>query len=255
MKTSSTIESLLQDIGSAAFALGHEIYLVGGYVRNQLMHDLRGKELKPCYDLDLVINCNAIEFTRKLQKYRQDNHPHHQTFEIVEEFKQFGTVKIKDPEAPEYCIELASTRTETYDQPADFPKVTIIDSIKEDLHRRDFTINALLESINPPKAKHPFGEILDYVGGMKDIQHRLIRVFHKYSFIDDPTRIYRAARFAAEYDFEIEPQTLEWMQAAMQDPRYPEWLEKRKNRFAIEMSRIEELENKDRALELLAEAR
>ncbi|MBT6843269.1 MAG: CCA tRNA nucleotidyltransferase [Candidatus Melainabacteria bacterium] len=251
MKTSSTIESLLQDIGSAAFALGHEIYLVGGYVRNQLMHDLRGKELKPCYDLDLVINCNAIEFTQKLQKYRQDNHPNHETFEVVEEFKQFGTVKIKDHNLPDYNIELASTRTETYDEPADFPKVTIIDSIKEDLQRRDFTINALLESINPPKAKHPSGEILDYVGGMSDIQKGLIRVFHKYSFIDDPTRIYRAARFAAEYDFEIEPQTLEWMQAAMKDPQYPEWLEKRKNRFAIEMGKIKQLKNAECALELL----
>lgn len=249
---SPLITALLQDIGLAAYDLGHEIYLVGGYVRNQLMHELHGKELKPCYDLDLVINTNAIEFTRKLQKYRQDNHPHHLTFEVVEEFKQFGTVKIKDPEAPEYSLELASTRTETYQEPADFPKVTIIEDIEDDLHRRDFTINALLESINPHKSKHPFGEILDHVGGLKDIKHRLIRVFHKDSFIDDPTRIYRAARFVAEYDFEIETQTFEWMQAAMKDLRYPEWLEKRKNRFAIELARIEQLENKEKALELLS---
>ena len=247
----SNIKALLQDIGLAAYQLGHEIYIVGGYVRNQLMYDLLGHELKPCYDIDLVINSNAIEFAYKLQKYRQDNHPHHQTFEIVEEFKQFGTVKIKDHDWPDYNLELASTRTEIYDEPADFPQVTIIDSIKEDLQRRDFTINALLESINPSKAKHPFGEILDYVGGMKDIQHRLIRVFHKYSFIDDPTRIYRAARFAAEYDFEIEAQTLEWMQAAMRDPEYPEWLEKRKNRFAIELAKIKQLKNAKCALELL----
>lgn len=245
------IKSLLQDIGLAAYNLGHEIYLVGGYVRNHLMHELHGYPSKQCYDLDLVINTNAIEFIQRLQKYRQDNHPKHLTFEIIEEFKQFGTVKIKDPEAPEYSIEIASTRTETYEEPADFPKVTIIDNIQDDLTRRDFTINALLESINPLKSKHPFGEILDSVGGLKDIKHRLIRVFHKDSFIDDPTRIYRAARFAAEYDFEIETQTWKWMQAAMQDPRYPEWFEKRKNRFAIELEKIKTLANKDRALEIL----
>lgn len=247
----SKLKNFLQELGSAAYSLGHEAYIVGGYVRNQLMQEFHQIPAQTCLDIDLVLNCNAIEFAERFQRYRQDNHPQHQTFEITETFKQFGTVKIKDPEIPEYNIELASTRTETYHEPADFPQVTIIDNFQDDIPRRDFTINALLESINPIKSKHPYGEIIDYSSGISDLQKRLVRVFHKDSFIDDPTRIYRAARFAAEYDFEIETQTLEWMQAAMKDERYPLWLEKRKNRFAIELEKIKQLNNSAKALTLL----
>ncbi|MDD9898059.1 MAG: hypothetical protein OXU45_03565 [Candidatus Melainabacteria bacterium] len=245
----------LQELGTAAYSLGHEAYIVGGYVRNHLMQDFHQVPAQECFDIDLVLNTNAIEFAERFQKFRQDHHPQHLTFEITETFKQFGTVKIKDPEIPDYSIELASTRTEVYPEAADFPQITIIDNFEDDIPRRDFTINALLESINPMKSKHPFGEILDYAGGISDLQNKLVRVFHKDSFIDDPTRIYRAARFAAEYDFEIETQTLEWMQAAMNDERYPQWLEKRKNRFAIEMGKIESLKSKDKALQLLAYGR
>ena len=239
---SSMIKPLLQDIGAAAYQLGYEIYIVGGYVRNKLYAEFHHESSKSLSkDIDLVINTNAIKFTHQLQEYLEDNHPKHHTFNIIEEFKQFGTIKIEHPDYPGYKIELASTRTEFYEEPAAFPKVEIINNIQDDLTRRDFTINALLESINPDKSKHPFGEIIDYVGGLKDLKSGLIRVFHDDSFIDDPTRVHRAARFMAEYDFKIEEHTLKLIRQARAHPDWELWLQKRKARFAIELENIEQL--------------
>lgn len=238
----SSIKPLLQDIGAAAYQLGYEIYIVGGYVRNKLYTEFHHKAARTDYtDIDLVINTNAIEFTHRLERYLEDSHPQHHTFDIIEEFTQFGTIKIEHSDYEGYKIELASTRTESYEEPAAFPKITIIDNIEDDLERRDFTINALLESINPPKAKYPFGEIVDHINGLKDMKAGLIRVFHDDSFIDDPTRIYRAARFMAEYDFKIEEHTLKLMEQASQHKDFSQWFKKRKARFTIELENIEKL--------------
>lgn len=246
----SIIKPLLQDIGAAAYQLGYEIYIVGGYVRNKLYREFYTntgslRRYAPqddvAKDIDLVINTDAIKFTHQLQQYLEDNHPKHHTFNIIEEFKQFGTIKIEHPDYPSYHLELASTRREDYAEAAAFPKVEIIDSIEEDLPRRDFTINALLESINPAKSKHPFGEIIDHVNGLRDLESGLIRVFHDDSFIDDPTRIYRAARFMAEYDFKIEANTLKLMKEARAHPDWELWLQKRQSRFTIELEKIEQL--------------
>lgn len=247
----SNIKSFLQDLGAGANYLGHEIYIVGGYVRNLIYDDFYSTNKSKAYnDIDLVINTNAIDFIYKFQKYYQDHHPQHITFEIIDQFNQFGTIKIKHPEYPEYALELASTRTETYEEAADFPKVQIIDDIKTDLPRRDFTINALLLSLN----KKDFGELIDHVGAIKDIQNKLVRAFHDQSFIDDPTRIYRAARFAAEYEFDIEEHTLALIKEALNNPNYPQWLKKRKNRFDIELAKIHSLDEKKskRAMTLIA---
>ncbi len=245
------IRNFLQDIGAAANSLGHEVYIVGGYVRNLVCkhckqsHSLTNDAM--C-DIDLVIDTNAIEFIYKYQRYYEDNHPQHLTFSITNEFKEFGTVKIQHPEFPDYEIEFASTRTETYPSAAAFPKVSLIDDIQSDLPRRDFTINALLLSLN----RQSFEEIIDYNGGLNDMDKGLIRVFHDLSFIDDPTRIYRAFRFSFEYDFQIEERTKTLIEQALKDERMPLWLKKRKNRFDIERKRIESLGitvSKDNTLE------
>lgn len=232
------IKPFLQDLGTGAATLGHEIYIVGGYVRNKIFAELHDKPFTKDQDIDLVINTNAIDFIHRFQKYYEDNNAEHVTFDIIEEFKAFGTIKISHPEYPDAHIELASTRTEIYEEPAAFPTTTIIDDIKEDLPRRDFTINAILESINPKT----FGEIIDYVGGIDDMQKGLVRAFHKDSFIDDPTRIIRAIRFAAEYDFEIETETLTNIKRTLAHPDFELWKKKRKGRFEIEMAKIKGLE-------------
>lgn len=241
------IRSFLQDIGASANSLGHEVYIVGGYVRNHLFRSFQddneykarhpGGISKPINDIDLVINTDAIEFVYKYQKYYEDNNHDHITFEITNEFKEFGTIKIKHPEFPDHEIEFASTREESYSSPAAFPKVSLIEDIQDDLPRRDFTINALLLSLNSKN----FEEIVDYTNGIQDMQNGLVRVFHDESFIDDPTRIYRAFRFALEYGFEIEEHTMNLIKAAAKDERMPEWLKKRKNRFNIELENIKKL--------------
>ncbi len=242
------IQPFLENLGLAAYELNLEAYIVGGFTRNHIL-----KPNKLIQDIDIVINHNAIDFTERYQRYLEDNHPQHRTFEIIASYPQFGTIKIQHPDYPNYHIELASTRHETYPEPADFPDVELLTDINADLPRRDFTINALLFSIMPFKSKHPWGEILDYVSGLDDIEKRLIRAFHSRSFFDDPTRIYRACRFAGEYEFEIESQTQAWIKASVTNPDFTQWLNRRKNRIAIELEKINSLEDsqKKRAENLL----
>ncbi len=228
------LENFLKDLGAGANYLGHEIYIVGGSIRNELYEEFHDKNHSVKQDLDLVINTNAIEFANKYQKFYEDNHDKHISFDILESFDQFGTVKINHPKDKNCLIEIASTRTETYKEPAAFPTVKIIDSIEKDLPRRDFTINALLKSLN----RENYGEIVDHVNGISDLQNRLVRVFHDDSFIDDPTRIYRAVRMMLEYDFEIEPHTLELIKQALAHKDFELCFKKRKNRFAIEKESI-----------------
>lgn len=228
-------ENFLKDLGSGANQLGYEIYIVGGFVREKLYSELYDKEAKLTLDIDLVINTNAIEFIEKFQKYYEDNHPEHRTFNLIETFPDFGTCKISHPDFPEYGIEIASTRLESYPEAAAFPKVELIEDFEQDLPRRDFTINALMFSLN----KKNYGDIVDYVNGISDMEKGLIRVFHKDSFIDDPTRIPRAIRFALQYKFKIEEETKKLIKEALLDPRYPEWQKKRKNRFKIELDKID----------------
>ena len=121
------VENFLKDLGAGANHLGYELYIVGGSIRNELFKEFHDPSLVKNQDLDLVINTNAIDFARRYQKFYEDNHDEHITFDIIEEFEQFGTVKINHPEDKSCQIEIASTRTETYNEPAAFPTVTLID--------------------------------------------------------------------------------------------------------------------------------
>lgn len=220
----NNISDFLKDIGEFASQKGREAYIVGGYVRDFLLKS-------PTKDIDIVVNCDAIELIKSYQEAKPG------TLEIIEAFEQFKTIKIKLTDS-DHDIEFASTRIETYKEPAAFPKVTIINNIKDDLARRDFTINALLQSIMP----NNYAEVVDHVNGQKDLEDKAIRVFHDLSFIDDPTRIYRAIRFMAKFNFQIEPHTVELMRAAVQHQDFPKWFKKRKNRFQIELDYIKNLE-------------
>jgi tRNA nucleotidyltransferase/poly(A) polymerase len=231
------------------------IYIVGGYVRDALC----GAPEFASVDIDIVVNSNAIDFIRQYQEHLKFNQRDDFNGEVnvVEIFEQFKTIKISI-EIPgceqKYGVEFASARTETYPHPAAFPVVKLTDDIKLDLPRRDFTVNALLLPLNynPDADLEP--QVIDYVGGLNDFKDKLIRVFHDRSFIDDPTRIYRAARFAAKLDFNIEPHTLKLMQEAAGHRDYNTWLKQRKNRFAIELEHIHNLGKgkSDKALALLS---
>ncbi|MBE9044861.1 CBS domain-containing protein [Pleurocapsales cyanobacterium LEGE 10410] len=216
------IWQLLQTITSAASARGWNLYLVGGGVRDVLLTDERESLL--LQDIDLVVDGYhhsnddraGVELAEVIQKmYPQVN------VSIHGEFQTAALSWHQDPILGNLLVDIATARTEFYPYPAANPQVEA-SSIRQDLYRRDFTINALAVRLTPPK-KGEFsrkGDLLDFFGGLLDLRSRLIRVLHANSFIEDPTRIYRAVRFAVRLDFTIEPQTEEYIDYALKSGVY-----------------------------------
>ncbi len=170
---------------------GISAYLVGGFVRDLL---LGVKNL----DLDIAVEGEGVRFAEELAlrlKARLIRH------------RRFGTATIIV--TPHQKIDIATARSESYPVPACLPVVTA-GTIKDDLFRRDFTINAMAIGINGKN----LGELLDIFGGKIDLQNKRIRILHNFSFIDDPTRILRAIRFEQRYNFEIETYTLKLIKEA-----------------------------------------
>lgn len=258
LEESKELLDFLRDIGKYAQSYGSKIYIVGGYVRDAIFEKLTGQSLNKelsnsknpkisTLDLDLLVEGDAVVFLDKyLKEYSSDYDKN--CIKILETFDAFKTIKVS-VEGVDALIELASSRTETYPKPAAFPKVKLGASVEEDLPRRDFTINAILQSIMP----NDFGEIIDPINGQSDIENKIIKVFHDNSFVDDPTRIYRVARFMAKFNFAIENKTLSLIKEASLSQDFSNWYKKRKNRFEIEFGYIEQLdsEQKDKAIKFL----
>lgn len=186
------IHGLLVEMGEVAEALGMNAFVVGGFVRDLI---LRQENL----DVDIVVEGDAIEFARKYAEV------HGGRFRSHEKFK---TAMIILPNG--FKVDVATARTEYYDRPAALPTVEL-SSIKLDLYRRDFTINALAIRLNPPF----FGELLDFFGGQRDIKDRVVRVLHNLSFVEDPTRVLRAVRFEKRFGFRIGKHTLNLIHNAL----------------------------------------
>ncbi len=184
---------LLTVAGKAATEMGFSLYLVGGFVRDLLLG-------QPNYDLDLVVEGDAIALANTLASTYGGRTMSH---------SRFGTAKwLVTPEQPSLgltrplTLDLVTARTEFYDHPAALPQVEA-SSLRHDLYRRDFTINTMAICLNA----HRYGELIDYYGGKADLERRLIRVLHNLSFVDDATRILRAARLAERLAFDIEERT------------------------------------------------
>jgi tRNA nucleotidyltransferase (CCA-adding enzyme) len=194
---------LLHEIGVDARAMTSSVYLVGGVVRDLLL-GIRN------LDLDLVIEGDAIQLANRMAERLGGR---------VRSHSRFGTAKwfVPDAYARELSngipgsIDFVTARTEFYEHPTALPTVER-SSIRQDLHRRDFTINTLAICLDPER----FGELLDYFGGEKDLSSRMIRVLHSLSFVDDPTRVLRAVRLEQRLKFRIEPQTAELIANALE---------------------------------------
>lgn len=180
-------------IGQIAEDGGFEVYVVGGFVRDILLD-------RPNQDIDLVVEGDGIAFARQLAKKLDGR---------VKAHRKFKTAVVLYGE--DQRIDVATARLEYYQYPAALPTVEL-SSIKMDLFRRDFTINALALRLNPDR----FGNLVDFFGAERDIQNRRIRVLHSLSFVEDPTRILRAIRFERRYDFEIGGQTMRLIKNALQ---------------------------------------
>jgi tRNA nucleotidyltransferase (CCA-adding enzyme) len=186
------IQSLLMEFGKIGDELGFSVYAVGGFVRDLLMRVEN-------FDVDIVVEGDAIQFAEEFEKRSHCR---------IRTHRKFGTAIILFPDGSK--IDVATARLEVYDSPAALPTVEK-GSIKMDLYRRDFTINALAFQLNP----RGFGELIDFFGGIKDLKERVIRVLHNLSFVEDPTRVFRAIRFEQRLGFQIGKHTQNLMRNSM----------------------------------------
>ncbi len=176
----------------AAEQRGRKAYLVGGFVRDLLLGVKN-------FDLDFVIDQDGIEVAEILAGKLQAKLVSH---------RRFGTATIML--GHHHKIDIATARKEQYPHPAALPHVSP-GTLKDDLFRRDFTVNALAVGVN----NAGFGTLIDYYGGQKDLRNGVIRILHEESFIDDPTRILRGIRFEQRFDFTLAPETKKCLTAAV----------------------------------------
>ena len=170
----------LQQIGEVADEIGLGAYVVGGFVRDLFLY--RSDE-----DIDIVIEGDGIAFAKEYAKIVGARiHTH----------EKFGTAVVIFPDG--FKIDVASARMEYYKFPAALPVVQM-SSIKLDLYRRDFTINTLAIQLNSDK----FGLLIDFFSARKDLKEKIVRVLHNLSFVEDPTRVFRAIRFEQRFEFTI----------------------------------------------------
>src|SRR3990172_9175080 len=179
------VRDALKTVGEVADEAGFPVYLVGGIVRGLVRRVAN-------LDIDIVVEGDGITFAGMLVKRAGGRMKTHQ---------KFGTAVVVLPNGLK--LDIATARLEYYESPAAMPTVEL-SSIKKDLYRRDFTINTLAVRLNRKR----FGELIDFFGGLRDIKEKTIRILHNLSFIEDPTRVFRAIRFEQRFDFQISKHTL-----------------------------------------------
>lgn len=195
--------ALLREASQIARTMGFGLYIVGGFVRDLLLN-------QPTLDLDLVVEGDAIALAQALQrKYGGRVHSHARfgtakwlLKETKDERRKTNEISLSSLTSHLSSLDFSTARTEFYAHPSALPEVET-SSIKQDLYRRDFTINTLAICLSPER----YGQLLDPFGGEADLKRGIIRVLHNLSFIEDPTRILRAARFEQRFGFKIEPRT------------------------------------------------
>lgn len=250
---------VLQEIATAAQGRGWHLYLVGGAVRDLLLN--RGAARGQSPDLDLVVDgfyqTAQVGAGVELAEAVKASFPE-VDLQIYGRFQTAALVWHKDLDHPlaALMIDIATARTEFYPYPAANPEVEA-SSIQQDLYRRDFTINAMAIRLTEPGA----GQLLDFFGGLVDLNQQTIRVLHANSFIEDPTRIYRAVRFAVRLGFALDPQTRGFIHHAIDSGIYTQMQRQVKqvpalqSRLKNELKYILEAHYWQPALELLDQLR
>jgi len=190
---------VLSTAGNVADEMGFKAYLVGGLVRDLL---LRNKNL----DVDIVVEGDGIEYGRKLARRLRARIRTHKKFKTAVIIMKNG-----------FKLDVATARTEYYESPGAHPMVES-GSIKLDLYRRDFSINALAVRLDPGT----MGQVVDFFGGQRDLKEKTIRILHNLSFVDDPTRMIRAVRFEQKFDFRIGKHTRYLMKGAIEKGYLPQ---------------------------------
>jgi tRNA nucleotidyltransferase (CCA-adding enzyme) len=188
----SHLYAVLQRVGQLVEARGESAYLVGGGVRDLLLG-------RRNLDLDVVVEGDGLAFARALAT---------QEGAAVTTHARFGTAVLRFPAG--FKLDVATARTEYYEYPTALPTVEQR-SLKKDLYRRDFTINTLAIRLNARR----FGELIDFYGGQRDLKDKTLRVLHSLSFVEDPTRVFRAIRFEVRLGFRVGKETLRLLKGAV----------------------------------------
>jgi tRNA nucleotidyltransferase (CCA-adding enzyme) len=188
------IMTMLARMGEVAHELDFRAYVVGGFVRDLF---IKQENL----DVDLVIEGDGIVFAKNFAA---------RCGARARVFQKFKTAVIIFPDG--FKVDVATARTEYYDAPGALPVVEY-SSIKMDLYRRDFTINTLAVKLNPDE----FGTLLDFFGAHRDLKERRISVLHNLSFVEDPTRVFRAIRFEQRFGFRISKLTINLIHNAVKN--------------------------------------
>jgi tRNA nucleotidyltransferase (CCA-adding enzyme) len=216
------IVRLLRDASEVAAEMGFSLYIVGGFVRDLLLGT-------PNFDLDLVVEGDAIALAKRLASERGGRAKSHTRFGTAKWLVPEGLVPRLEGPSPviqrrreslgdvtarrlaasgsPLALDFVTARTEFYERPAALPQVEA-GSLRQDLYRRDFTINTMAICLDRDR----YGELVDFYGGERDLEEKRIRVLHNLSFVEDATRILRAVRLEQRLGFAIEERTQELLQ-------------------------------------------
>jgi len=175
---------VLELCGSVGDGKDTNTYVVGGFVRDLLIR-------RPNLDIDIVVEGDGLDYSHALSQKIKGG---------LRTYGEFGTATISSED--DIRIDVATARREVYETSAALPRVSV-GNLKDDMFRRDFTINSMAISLN----EKSFGELIDFFSGTKDLSRGVIRVLHDSSFKDDPTRIMRAIRFETRFGFSIDEKT------------------------------------------------
>jgi tRNA nucleotidyltransferase (CCA-adding enzyme) len=208
---------LLTQAAEAAEKRGWHLYLVGGAVRDMLLAR-EASGILAIKDLDLVVDGfqttadvgAGVELAKAIQEIYPDVH-----LDIHGTFQTAALSWQQNSEFGKLLVDIATARTEFYPYPAANPEVES-SSIRQDLYRRDFSVNAIAFRLTHPNS----GTLLDFFGGLEDLEMGQMRVLHPNSFIEDPTRIYRGVRFAVRLGFKLEAQTANYIRYAVNSGVY-----------------------------------
>ncbi|MGM9991793.1 MAG: CBS domain-containing protein [Candidatus Bruticola sp.] len=192
VRLSAETLTLLKRCGEIGSEIGLKIFAVGGFVRDMLLHIANN-------DIDLVAEGDGISFAKLLAERLGGVCKVHETF---------ATAQVCLPDGLK--LDVVTARTETYTRPAALPDVQG-STLKQDLFRRDFSINAMALQLDGDN----FGQLIDFFGARSDLEKGTVRILHNLSFVDDPTRIFRAIKFEQRYGFHMDRNTVHLLRSAV----------------------------------------
>jgi tRNA nucleotidyltransferase (CCA-adding enzyme) len=222
--------ALLAQVGALADAARLPAYAVGGCVRDWLLGISRTD------DLDVTVEGDSVRLARGIAEALGGG---------LQVHEQFKTATVRFSGGPVDHVDVVMCRREAYAEPAAYPRVSP-GTLEDDLFRRDFSINAMAADLHPAR----FGRLIDPFGGQEDARRKRIRVLHARSFLDDPSRILRAVKFAHRLQFQLEPDTRKLAREALEAGALG-WLNQ--GRLKKELGLLQQERNPERGFKRLAE--